>query len=111
MTLQDLIDRINMYRSKLNLPPIFVHSRPSSLGSGTTLEIRCGEKSQMGYLTSKEIVMNSRLLAKSTNGGALNWFLKGMLTAFQSEAVPSISNFNSQIANITRSNYTRTVED
>jgi hypothetical protein len=98
MTLQDLINRINMYRKNQNLDDIWIHSRPSSSGSGTTMEIRCG------------VAMNGKLLAKSSNGGALNFFLKGMLTAFQNDAAPSISGFNAQLAAITRSNYTRTVD-
>jgi hypothetical protein len=100
MTLQDLINRINFYRKKTdpNLDDIWIHSRPSSSGGGTTMEIRCG------------VAMNGKLLAKSTNGGALNFFLKGMLTAFQNDAAPTISGFNQQLAAITQSNYFRVVE-
>ena len=100
MTLQELVNKINRYRRNMNqnLDDIWIHSRPSSSGGGTTMEIRCG------------VAMNGKLLAKSSNGGALNWFLKGMLTAFQNDAAPSISGFNQQLAAITRSNYTRVVD-
>lgn len=102
MTLQDLVNRINMYRRGLELADVWIHSRPSSSGSGKTLEIRCGGENKFD---------DSRLLSKSTHAGSLNWFLKGMLTAFQDEPAPPISNFYSQLAHITRSNYTRKVED
>jgi len=99
MTLQDLINRINMYRRKLNLPDIWIHSRPSSSGGGNTIEVRTG------------VALNGKMLAKSSNGGAMNFFLKGMLTAFQDDAAPAINGFNHQLAAITRSNYSRTVEE
>ena len=100
MTLQELVNKINRYRRNMNqnLDDIWIHSRPSSSGGGTTMEIRCG------------VAMTGKLLAKSTNGGALNWFLKGMLTAFQNDAAPSISGFNQQLIAITRSNYSRIVD-
>ena len=99
MTLQDLINRINMYRRKQGLADVWIHSRPSSTGSGNTIEVRIG------------VALSGKLLVKSSNGGALNWFLKGMLTAFQDDAAPTINGFNHQLATITRSNYTRTVEE
>ena len=102
MTLQELINQINYHRTKLNLSPIFIRSRPSSSGNGKTLEIRCGKEGS---------VIESTLLSKSTHAGSLNWFLKGVLTAFQNDAAPSISGFNQQLAAITRSNYTRIVEE
>jgi hypothetical protein len=63
------------------------------------LEIRCG------------IASNGKLLAKSIHAGSLNWFLKGMVTAFQNDAAPVIGGFNAQLAAITRSNYKRIVEE
>lgn len=101
MTIQDLINQTNYHRTKIGLQPIFIYSRPSSSGNGKTMEIRCGKESS---------IAESKLLTKSTHGGSLNWFLKGLLSAFQNDAAPSITGFNAQLAAITRSNYTRKVE-
>jgi hypothetical protein len=37
------------------------------------------------------------VLAKSVHGGAINWFLKGMLSAFQNTPAPKVENFDKDI--------------
>jgi hypothetical protein len=75
MSLQELVHRINRERAKAGLSAIAVSTRPSSSGQGRTIEIFGGDT----------------LLAKSTNGGALNWFLKGMLVMSGNAPAPKIS--------------------
>jgi hypothetical protein len=60
MSLAEMIQRINAYRQKVGQPAIELNSRPSSSGSGITIEI----------------LGNNTVLAKSVHGGAINWFLK-----------------------------------
>jgi hypothetical protein len=78
MSLAEMIQRINAYRQKVGQPAIELNSRPSSSGSGTTIEI----------------LGNNTVLAKSVHGGAINWFLKGMLSAFQNTPAPRVDNFD-----------------
>ncbi len=78
MSLAEMIQRINSYRQKVGQPAIELKSRPSSSGSGTTIEI----------------LGNDIVLAKSVHGGAINWFLKGMLSAFQNTPAPKVDNFD-----------------
>lgn len=81
MSLAEMIQRINGYRKKVGQPVIELNSRPSSSGSGTTIEI----------------LGNDTVLAKSIHGGAINWFLKGMLTAFQNIPAPKVENFDKDL--------------
>ncbi len=78
MSLTEMIQRINAYRQKVGHPAIELSSRPSSSGSGTAIEI----------------LGNDTVLAKSVHGGAINWFLKGMLSAFQNTPAPKVENFD-----------------
>ena len=78
MTLVEIIQRINAYRKSVGQPAIELNTRPSSSGSGTTIEI----------------LGNETVLAKSIHGGAINWFLKGMLAAFQTIPAPKVENFD-----------------
>jgi hypothetical protein len=78
MSLGEMIQRINAYRQKVGQPAIELNSRPSSSGAGTTIEI----------------LGNDTVLAKSVHGGAINWFLKGMLSAFQNTPAPKVENFD-----------------
>lgn len=78
MTLVEIIQRINAYRKSVGQPAIELNTRPSSSGSGTTIEI----------------LGNETVLAKSIHGGAINWFLKGMLAAFQNIPAPKVENFD-----------------
>jgi hypothetical protein len=75
MSLEQLVHNINRERAKLGLSAIAISTRPSSSGTGRTIEIFGGDT----------------LLAKSTNGGALNWFLKGMLVMSGNAPAPKIS--------------------
>jgi hypothetical protein len=75
MSLQELVHQINRERAKHGLTAIAISTRPSSSGQGRTIEIFGGDT----------------LLAKSTNGGALNWFLKGMLTMSGNAPAPKVS--------------------
>jgi hypothetical protein len=81
MSLAELISKINAFRQNVGQPAIEINTRPSSSGNGTTIEILGG----------------GVVLSKSINGGAINWFLKGMLTAFQNQTAPSISNFQTDL--------------
>ena len=81
MNLAEMIQRINAYRQKVGQPAIELNSRPSSSGSGTTIEI----------------LGNDTVLAKSVHGGAINWFLKGMLSAFQNTPAPKVENFGREL--------------
>ncbi len=78
MSFDELMSEINHQRRTAGLTPITVSTRPSSSGSGRTIEVFAGDV----------------LFAKSTNGGALNWFLKGMLAGFSNVAPPKVSTFN-----------------
>ncbi len=78
MSLAEMIQRINSFRQKVGQPAIELNSRQSSSGSGTTIEI----------------LGNDTILAKSVHGGAINWFLKGMLSAFQNTPAPKVENFD-----------------
>ena len=78
MTLAETIQRINAYRKSVGQPAIELNTRPSTSGSGTTIEI----------------LGNETVLAKSIHGGAINWFLKGMLAAFQNIPAPKVENFD-----------------
>jgi hypothetical protein len=78
MSLVEMIRQINAYRQKVGQPAIELNSRPSSSGSGTTIEI----------------LGNDTILAKSVHGGAINWLLKGMLSAFQNIPAPKVENFD-----------------
>jgi hypothetical protein len=78
MTLVEIIQRINAYRKSVGQPAIELNTRPSTSGSGTTIEI----------------LGNETVLAKSIHGGAINWFLKGMLAAFQNIPAPKVENFD-----------------
>jgi len=82
MTLAEMIDRINGYRQGMGLAPVLLNTRPSSSGSGTTIEV-LGD--------------DAAVLAKSVNGGAINWFLKGMLTAFRDSPAPQVKNFKAEL--------------
>ncbi len=81
MTLIEMISLINKHRKVMGLAPIELNSRPSSSGSGTTIEV----------------LGDQVVLAKSVNGGAINWFLKGMLTAFRDAPAPTVSNFDKDL--------------
>jgi len=78
MSLAEMIQRINAFRQQVGQPAIELSSRPSSSGSGTTIEI----------------LGNDTVLAKSIHGGAIHWFLKGMLSAFQNTPAPKVENFD-----------------
>lgn len=84
MSLDELVREINHQRRAAGLSAIAVSTRPSSSGTGTTIEVFGGDV----------------LLAKSTHGGALNWFLKGMFSGFGNAPAPKISNFNSDLSKI-----------
>jgi hypothetical protein len=86
MTLVEMIQRINAYRQKVGQPAIGLHSRQSSSGSGTTIEV----------------LGNETVLAKSIHGGAINWFLKGMLAAFQNIPAPKVENFDRDLLSYRR---------
>ena len=60
MTLAEMIHQINGYRQQVGQPAIEINTRPSSSGSGKTIEV----------------LGNGTVLAKSVHGGAINWFLK-----------------------------------
>lgn len=75
MSLEALVHQINRERTRQGLSAIAISTRPSSSGTGRTIEIFGGDV----------------LLAKSTNGGALNWFLKGMLVMSGNAPAPKIS--------------------
>ena len=77
MSLSEMVQRINTYWQKVRQPAIELNLRPSSSGSGTTIEI----------------LGNDTVLAKSIHGGAISWFLKGMLSAFQNTPAPKVENF------------------
>lgn len=79
-SVNDLVDEINRARRNAGLLPIAVISRPSSSGSGNTLEVRAGNNQEI-------------LFVKSIHGGAINWFLKGMVAGFGNVAPPKVSNF------------------
>lgn len=79
MTLEDLVLSINHQRRKVGLSAIAISTRPSSSAPGkTTIEIFGGEV----------------LFAKSISGGAISFFLKGMMAGFGNAAPPKVSNFN-----------------
>jgi hypothetical protein len=88
MTLAEMIDRINGYRQGMGLSPVLLNTRPSSSGSGSTIEV-LGDDDKM-------------VLAKSINGGAINWFLKGMLTAFRDAPAPQVKNFKAELLSYRR---------
>ena len=73
MSLEDLVAAIN--RGKPSHQRIVISTRPSSSGQGRTIEIHAGDT----------------LLAKSTHGGALNWFLKGMYANSHNAPAPKIT--------------------
>jgi hypothetical protein len=75
MSIDELIHQINIERRKHGLSAIAYSARPSSSGAGRTIEIYGGDT----------------LLAKSTHGGALNWFLKGMLVMSGNAPAPKLS--------------------
>ncbi len=75
LSLEDLVHGINMERRRNGLSAIAISTRPSSSGEGRTIEIFGGDT----------------LLAKSTHGGALNWFLKGMLVMSGNAPAPRIT--------------------
>ena len=81
MSLAEMIQRINAYRKNVGQPAIDLNTRPSSSGSGTTIEI----------------LSDGVVLGKSTHGGAMNWFLKGMLSAFQNIPAPKVENFDKDL--------------
>jgi len=86
MTLVEMIQKINAYRQKVGQPAIGLNSRQSSSGSGTTIEV----------------LGNETVLAKSIHGGAINWFLKGMLAAFQNIPAPKVENFDRDLLSYRR---------
>jgi hypothetical protein len=45
---------------------------------------------------------NETVLAKSIHGGAINWFLKGMLAAFQNIPAPKVENFDRDLLSYRR---------
>jgi hypothetical protein len=75
MSLEELVQAINHQRRQAGLSAIAISTRPSSTGNGRTIEIFGGDI----------------LLAKSTHGGALNWFLKGLYVASGNSPAPKIS--------------------
>ena len=75
MSLEELVGAINHQRREAGLSAIAISTRPSSSGTGRTIEIFGGDV----------------LLAKSTHGGALNWFLKGLYVASGNAPAPKIS--------------------
>jgi hypothetical protein len=75
MSLEDLVWQINAERRRHGLSAIAISTRLSSSGNGRTIEIHGGDV----------------LLAKSTHGGALNWFLKGMLVMSGNAPAPKIT--------------------
>lgn len=75
MSLDELVQGINHQRRQAGLSAIAISTRPSSSGTGRTIEIFGGDV----------------LLAKSTHGGALNWFLKGLYVASGNAPAPRIS--------------------
>jgi hypothetical protein len=81
MTLAEMIQQINTYRQQVGQPAIELNTRPSSSGSGRTIEV----------------LGNGTVLVKSIHGGAINWFLKGMLAAFQNSPVPMVKNFDKDL--------------
>jgi hypothetical protein len=87
MTLAEMIQQINTYRQQVGQPVIELNSRSSSSGSGRTIEV----------------LGNQTVLAKSIHGGAINWFLKGMLVAFQNNPVPKVKNFDKDLFTYRRS--------
>jgi hypothetical protein len=87
MSLADMISMINANRQKVGQSPIVLNSRTSSSGTGTTLEV----------LTAEGVV-----LGKSIHGGAMNWFLKGMLCAFQSAPAPAVGNWDREFTQYRR---------
>jgi hypothetical protein len=89
MTLQELLNDINSHRGRAGLPRVELSTRPSSSVPGkTTIEV----------LTNG----GSTMLAKSINGGAINWFLKGMLCGFGTAPAPKVNNFEAEIGSFRR---------
>ena len=88
MKIEELIQKSNYYRKNLNLKPIELFSRPSTSSPGKT---------------TIEVMSDGKVLAKSINGGAINWFLKGLLSAFSDKPIV-VTNFNQDI---THYNYQR----
>jgi len=78
MSLNDLLMELNCKRRGVGLERVVLNTRPSSDGRGTTIEV----------LTETGV-----LLTKSTHGGAINWFLKGMVTGFTNRPAPTVSKF------------------
>jgi len=77
MSLDELVREINHQRRAAGLSNIAISTRPSSSAPGkTTLEVFGGEV----------------LFAKSISGGAISFFLKGMLAGFGNSAPPKVSN-------------------
>jgi hypothetical protein len=74
MSIEELVGKINHQRRQSGLSAVAISTRPSSNGTGRTIEIHGGDV----------------LLAKSTHGGALNWFLKGMLVMSGNAPAPRI---------------------
>lgn len=95
MNLNEIIAKINDHCKSHNLPELKITTRPSSFDSNKT---------------TIEVWYDSELIAKSVNGGAINWFLKGMWTAFFNTPAPILKNFNNEIYNISRNNYNRIAE-
>jgi len=80
MCINELVVEINRQRARVGLERITLNSRPSSLPGKTTIEV---------------LTENGVLLTKSTHGGAINWFLKGMVTGFSNKPAPSVSKITS----------------
>ena len=87
MSLAELLAEINCNRRAARLERITLTTRPSSDGRGTTIEV---------------LTESGTLLAKSTHGGAINWFLKGMVTGFTNRPAPTVSRFNVEIGEFAR---------
>jgi hypothetical protein len=81
MSLAEMIRQINTCRSLVGQPAVELNSRPSSSGTGTTLEL---------------LSADGTVLVKTTHGGGMVWFLKGMLTAFQNAPAPQVANFDNE---------------
>jgi hypothetical protein len=87
MSLQELLAEINCSRRSAGLERVTLNTRPSSDGRGTTIEV---------------LTESGTLLTKSSHGGAINWFLKGMVTGFTNRPAPTVSRFNVEIGEFKR---------
>jgi len=77
MSLDQLLNLINCTRNSAQLSDIEISTRPSNSAPGkTTIEVWTGK--------------GTTLLCKSTHGGAINWFLKGMVAATSDGPLPTI---------------------